>query len=187
MNEAAMRMTVDEFLRFEGEQDVHYELHDGLVVAMAPPADAHGVLAVNIGSALMNALRGRGHCRPRAQAGIALRRGSGSVYEADLAVSCAPPDRARRTVEDPILVVEILSRSTREFDRRVKAADYKTIPSIVEILLIDSERMWAEVHRREAGGWSAQLAEGAGARLSLASAGLDLPLADLYEGVALAS
>jgi Uma2 family endonuclease len=63
----------------------------------------------------------------------------------------------------------------------------KTIPSVQEIAIVDSETAYAEVHRRtEDGRWLVEIARGLDGRLRLASVDLDLSLAGLYEGVELA-
>jgi Uma2 family endonuclease len=88
-----------------------------------------------------------------------------------------------RLIRDPFLVVEILSPSTAAFDQRSKAADYRRIPSVQEILLIDSEHLFAEVLRRRGDDWISEIARGAAAVLSLNSVPLRIAMTDLYEGM----
>jgi Uma2 family endonuclease len=64
------RMTVDEFLRWEDGTDTRYELVDGFVVAMAPPAPRHGALFVRLAGVINAALRGRPPCAAYGEAGI---------------------------------------------------------------------------------------------------------------------
>jgi Uma2 family endonuclease len=182
------RMTIEEFLAWEGEPNVHYQLRDGYPVAMAPPADAHGILMINLGAALKDALKGRPDCRPRAQTGIRSVRNPRSLHEADIAVACTPSEPKRRVLPDPIVVIEILSPSTAEDDFQVKLPDYRIIPSVREIVLIDSTRKLCQVHRRPDQGdwWPAQILGGDDAILRLDSIGFEATLAHLYDGVPIA-
>ncbi len=141
---AFKRMSVNEFIRWEDGTDTRYELVEGIPVAMAPPMPGHGMLAVALGGELRSALRPRRPCIVQAEAGIARPERDDTCYIADLAVTCDPPRPGDRLIRDPILVVEILSPSTSVFDRQSKVPDYRRIPSVQEILLINSESVFAE-------------------------------------------
>ncbi|MEK0084520.1 Uma2 family endonuclease [Benzoatithermus flavus] len=140
---AEKRMTVDEFLRWDDGTDTRYELVDGVIRAMAPPGGAHGTVAANATALIHAALRSRRPCRPQAEAGV--RINDQTWWQADIAVTCKPP--APEIVE-PLLVIEVLSPHTRAHDLGRKLDDYKTLPSVQEIWMIDSEKRWAQVWRR---------------------------------------
>jgi len=184
MADAALKgMTIDEFLHWEDGTDTRYELLAGFVVAMAPPAARHSLLATALGGEIRSALRARPPCRVYGEAGIVRPDRSDTCYVADLAVTCQPLRVDDRLIRDPILIVEILSPSTAAFDRQTKVADYRRIPSVQEILLIDSESVFAEVLRRDGERWITEIVQGPGAILSLAAVPLNIPMAELYEGV----
>jgi Uma2 family endonuclease len=65
----------------------------------------------------------------------------------------APREPGRRMVIDPVAIVEVLSPSTGQVDRWRKVADYRTLPSIQEILVAFSDERRVEVQRRTADGW----------------------------------
>lgn len=180
---AFKRMTVDEFARWDDGSDTRYELVEGTPVAMAPPMPGHGVLAVALGAELRAALRSRRPCIVQAEAGIARPERDDTCYIADLAVSCDPPQPGDRLIRDPILIIEILSPGTSVFDRQTKAPDYRRIPSVQEILLIDSESVFAEILRRSGEQWITEIVRGPDAMLSLASVPLTIPMAELYTGL----
>jgi Uma2 family endonuclease len=139
LSEAAVkRMTVSEFLRWEDGTDTRYELRDGVVVAMAPPATAHGFLAARVCARIGGVLQSRRPCMVQVEASTALPERDDTCYVADLAVTCTPPLRGDQLIRDPLLIVEVLSPTTGLYDRQVKAANYRRIPSVEEILLIDS-------------------------------------------------
>jgi Uma2 family endonuclease len=176
-------MTLAEFLRWEDGTDTRYELLAGVPVAMAPPAIAHGILALRLGARIDEALRSRPPSFGQSEAGIVRPDRDDTCYVADLAVSCSPPERGQQLLQDPLLIVEILSPGTAMNDRQTKVADYRCIPSVEEILLIDSASIFAEVLRREGDRWITEIIGGPQARLSLASIRLAATMADLYTGI----
>ncbi|MGH7040385.1 MAG: Uma2 family endonuclease [Stellaceae bacterium] len=187
MSEAAVKgMTLEDFLRWEDGSDTRYELIGGFPVAMAPPAEAHRILAARLIARIDAALASRRPCNVQPEAGVLRADRNDSYFIADLAVTCQPNQRGRQMIEQPILIVEILSPGTERHDRLVKVPAYRQIASVAEILLIDSESLYAEILRRDGARWIADLVRGAEGELFLAAIGLRLGLGDLYEGIDLA-
>jgi Uma2 family endonuclease len=180
---AIRRMTLEEFLHWEDGTDTRYELIDGFPMAMAPPARAHGMLCARLAGAIDAALRSRRPCSAQTEAGIARPDRSDTCYVADVAVTCRPYQQGEQLVEDPILVVELLSPGTERYDRRTKVPAYREIESVNEILLIDSEAAYAEIFRRNGATWFSEIVQGREAELNLSSIELRLPMAELYEGI----
>lgn len=180
---ARLPMTIAEFLVWEDGTDTRYELLDGVVRAMAPTLRAHGIVQANLARLIGNALRG-GPCTVQTEAGISSRFRRNTLYIADIAVSCTPHTGAgEQDLPDPVLVIEMSSPSTAKHDRDVKLPDYRRIASLREIVLIDPFRIACEVHRRSESGWTVEVLADPSDRLVLDSAGLSVPLADIYEGV----
>ena len=90
--------------------------------------EAHAAIVINLGAELRSRLRPP--CRVLGEAGILITDRSDTYYQADLAVTCAPPDRARQHVLDPVLLVEVLSPSTAVHDRGRRVEDYSRLPSV---------------------------------------------------------
>ena len=186
MSERAFgRMTVEEFLRWDDGTDTHYELIDGVPVAMAPPAEAHRILMTRLLSGIDARLAGRRPCNAQPEAG-GLRADRNSYFEADIAVTCQPNERGRQAIAEPILVVEILSPGTEHHDRQTKLPAYRQIPSVEEVLLIDSQEAYAEIHRKSGDHWITELVQGLSAKLRLASVDLEIGMAELYDGLDIA-
>jgi Uma2 family endonuclease len=186
MEPAHKLLTVVEFLDSCPNGDRHYELFDGVIVAMAPPAIAHQRIAANLTGEIYAALRAnRPDCAIGSQGGIAPQGLSGRNYfETDIVVTCRFANDYRGINAEPLLIVEILSPSTERDDHFVKLPQYRAIPSVEEILYIESERVAATVYRRAAdGNWRANEIAGHEARLRLPTIGLDVPLATVYRGV----
>jgi len=173
-------MSLAEFLEWDDGTDTRYELSGGRLLAMAPPSEAHGVVVMNLGRQIGNRLKPP--CRVVAEAGILVPGRKDTWYQADLAVTCAPPTRGARHVTDPVLVVEVLS-PTAPHDRGTKLVDYREIASVREILLVASDSRRVELWRREGARWIVETLIGdAGLRLEAIEA--DLPLSAIYENVA---
>jgi Uma2 family endonuclease len=126
MAEPAFRnMTLEEFLRWDDGTDTRYELMDGFPVAMAPPAEAHRILALRLGSRIDLALAGRRPCNAQIEPGVVRPDRADSYYVPDIAVTCEPNEPGRQAMVDPILIVEILSPSTEPTDRRLNFPSIK--------------------------------------------------------------
>src|SRR5215831_15323223 len=183
MSERAIRrMTLEEFLRWDDGTETRYELIDGFPVAMAPPAEAHRILAVRLISRIDGALASRRPCNAQIEPGVVRPDRADSYYVPDIAVTCEPNAPGRQAMVDPTLIIEILSPSTERSDRRLKLPVYQSIESVHDILLIDADNHHAELYRRENNHWGIELVRGAQATLYLASIDLSIPMAELYEG-----
>ena len=186
MAEAAIRhMSLEEFLHWDDGTDTRYELIDGFPVAMAPPAEAHRILAVRLVSRTDAALASRRPCDAQIEPGVVRPHRADSYYVPDIAVTCEPNEPGRQAMVDPILIVEILSPSTERTDRRLNMPAYQTIESVREIMLIDAHSHHAELYRREDDRWGIQLVRGAEASLFLTSVDLRISMSELYEGIAI--
>jgi Uma2 family endonuclease len=180
-------MTLDDFLRWDDGTETHYELIGGFVAAMAPPAEAHRILAMRLGSRIDAALSDRRPCNAQIEAGVIRPDRADTYFEADIAATCAPNEPGRQAVSEPFLIVEILSPSTDRHDRRVKLPVYRQIETVQEILLIASDERYAELHRRSGAHWITEIVRGGEGILRLASVGIEVPFSELYEGIALAA
>jgi Uma2 family endonuclease len=177
-------LTVDEFLDSCPNDQRHYQLIDGVIVAMAPPAIPHQIIAGNLAFEIGAALRAnRPNCTVRSQAGIAPQGLAGrNHFETDITVTCEPGGY-KGIAEEPVLIVEIQSPSTERDDHFVKLPHYQRLASLREILYVESERVAATVYRRRARGWTTRELAGADTRLRLAAIGLDISLSAVYRGV----
>ena len=85
-----------------------------------------------------------------------------------------------------MLIVEVLSPSTASHDRQIKVPDYCRIPSVAEIVLVDSESVFAEILRRDGRHWMIEIVQGPSATLSLLSIGMSVAMSELYRGIEVA-
>ena len=186
MAEPAIKsMSLDEFFSWDDGTETHYELIDGFPVAMAPPAEVHRALALRLGSRIDAALSPRRPCNAQLEAGVIRSDRAHSYFEADIAASCIPIEFGRQAIEAPFLIVEILSPSTERHDRRIKLPAYRQIETVQEIVLIASDGIYAELHRRSGAQWITEILRGPGATLTLMSVPIEIRLGDLYAGMVL--
>jgi len=186
MPELAIKpMTLEDFLCWDDGTDTHYELISGFPVAMAPPAEAHRILAMRLGSRIDAALSIRRPCNVQSEAGVIRSDRADTYFESDLAATCEPNEFGRQAIKNPFLIVEILSPSTERHDRWVKLPVYRQIGTVQEILFIGSDGIHAELHRRSGAQWITELLRGTEAVLNLTSVPLEIPLSELYAGIAL--
>jgi Uma2 family endonuclease len=184
------RMTIAEFLAWN-PKDLSvrsWQLIDGEPVAMAPATDAHGAILVEIGSLIGNHLLSRGSPgRVIAKPGIVPRVRSDRNYRVpDLGITCAAPSSSLM-VPEPILVIEILS-PTNEVETWANIWAYTTIPTVMEILIVSSTKIEAELlRRRRDGSWPETPDQvGADADLKFESVDFTVVLRDIYRTTALA-
>lgn len=178
------------YLDWETEQIEKHEYLNGEVFAMAGASEAHVTIALNVAMALRTHLRG-GPCSVFISDMKLRVEQANAFFYPDVLVTCAEADRAHTQYKTaPSLIVEVLSPSTSAYDRGDKFAAYRSLPSVREYLLIDAEHRRAELFRRDtsdpaesgAGRWLLYPLEGEQV-IDLASVGLQLPLAAVYEDV----
>ena len=146
-------MSASEFLAWDDGTDTRYELIDGVPWAMAPRSVDHGRIVGNAYGIVEAALRDRRPCRAVPGGGLRIEEGPpGRVYTPDLLMTCEPIE-GRHVCEAAPLVVEVLSPSTKSYDKRFKLPRYSALPFVEEIWLVDSRVQLAQVWRRLEGSW----------------------------------
>lgn len=181
-------MTVSEFLEWnpeDGRAGV-WQLRDGEPELMAPASDVHGSIQSELNRLIGNHLVQRGvPCRVVSTPGvIPPLRSDYNMLIPDLAVTCRPP--SGHAIAEPLLLVEILSPSNAA-KTRANLAVYRLIPSVQEIIVLNSARVFAELLRRDNGTWPAEPEYiGAEGELRLDSVDFTFPLRAAYRTAGLA-
>ena len=145
-----LKMTVDEFLAWAEAQPGRHELINGRVFAMAPERVRHTGTKFAVSLALFQAIRKADLACEMLPDGATVRIDRFTAFEPDALVRCGRPlqDDAIET-PDPIIVVEVLSPSTRNYDAGAKLAGYFMLPSIRHYLMVDPDRRIIVHHRRD--------------------------------------
>lgn len=174
--------TLEAFLDWEERQELRYERVGGVVRAMTGGTLEHNDIADNTMAALRQRLHG-GRCRAwRADAKVIAP--GGDVMYPDVVVSCAPQERHRTSVDQPVLVVEVTSPSTEKHDATEKRWAYQSIPTLRHLVFLAQDKALAEIASRNADGtWTSRFVEGLGGVVELPALELGLPMRELYEDV----
>jgi Uma2 family endonuclease len=173
-------MTLAEFLEWEERQPLRYEF-DGIgPVAMTGGTVGHSIIQGNLAIAVGGRLRGD-PCRFYGS-DLKFQVAEGHVRYPDGMVLCSPVDRTATVVHDPVVVFEVLSSSTTRSDRIVKAREYQATPSVQRYVMLEQDGVNATVYARSGGTWTHEILV-ADSILSLPEIGVELPLAELYDGI----
>lgn len=176
-----LHYTYEEYLALEEESTVRHEFLDGEIYAMAGGSPDHAALAAAVIAALGSRLPAG--CRIFTS-DLRLRiPATGLSTYPDAAVVCGPTERApedRLAVTNPVLLVEVTSPSTEDYDRGEKLRHYKSLPSVREILIVSHREPRLTVHRRQVEErWNEETA-GLGQTVALASLATELGVDEVY-------
>jgi Uma2 family endonuclease len=177
-------MSVEDYLILnKNSKDARYEYLDGEIRMLAGGSPDHSIIIANLTATIKGPLRGN-QCRVY-NSDVQLKLSEKRYVFPDITVSCDERDRSQKeTIRYPRLVVEVLSPSTEATDRGRKAAYYRACPTIQEYMMVDSEDIFVEVHRREGEIWTINTFE-PGNIITLESLGIQFPIEDAYEGTSL--
>ena len=178
-----LNYTYAEYLGFEASSNVKHEFLDGQIYAMAGGTPEHAALAAAAITLLGPQLRG-GECRPY-NSDLRVRTPSGLTTYPDVTVICGPRQIDAidpLAITNPALIVEVLSRSTEEYDLGDKFEHYKTFASLREYVLVSYRERSVEIRSRGENGWQTTVVrEGTIAELLI---GAQLDVRELYSAAA---
>lgn len=174
--------SVQDYVLLERDSSVKHEYLDGQIYAMSGGTPEHALLAMAVGGDLRAALRG-GHCRVYSSDLRVCVRKTGLRTYPDVTVVCGllesdPEDE--NSVTNPILLVEVASKSTEAYDRGEKFDNYKQIRSLKEYVLVSRRERAIEVRRRTSSGWTSHVAR-SGDQVVLRSVGVTLDVDAIYQ------
>jgi Uma2 family endonuclease len=179
---ARRRYSVEEFYEFVSGQEQGYELVDGEPVMMAGANRRHDRIAGNAIRVVGNHLVGH-RCQPFTS-DTYIRIPAGNRRQAGMGIDCGPFEDASLEASEPMLLMEILSPTTRTFDRNDKLEEYKTIPELEYILLVDPDYPQVRLYQRGADRlWTSERITGLDAVAAMPLLNLRLSLSDLYAGL----
>ena len=179
-------VAITDYLAGEASSDVKHEYLGGTVHAMAGATNRHNVIAGN-GFALMHGqLRGKS-CQPfngdtkvRIELPDHIR-----FYYPDAMVVCHPNPASDHYQNQPVVIIEVLSDSTRRTDLGEKRDAYLTIQTLHVLLFVEPDTPAVTVYRRKSeGGFALEYHTGLESTIPLPEIDASLPLAELYERVA---
>ncbi len=178
--------TPEEYLEIEETSTIKHEYIQGHIYAMAGASKAHVILTGNLVTLLNNHLRGTGCIVYSTDMKVRIEVAN-TFYYPDVTVTCDERDRtsSEDLIRYPRLIIEVLSRKTESFDRGDKFADYKTLETLEEYILVNQYQMSVERFQRNAEGLWVPFAYRESDEVSFASVNFHQAIAELYENVAL--
>ncbi len=186
MRPAKKSYTVAEYLAMEQVADYKSEYYNGEIYAMSGGTSDHSLIAVNLVIELGLQLRAK-PCRVYNSDMRLLVKRSGLYTYPDIMVICGKlefVERRNDTVTNPLLIVEVLSESTREYDRGQKFLFYQQIPSLRDFVLVESESPHVEYYQRAEGDkWTVEILDGLDATVKLESLACEIPARQIYDKV----
>ena len=178
-------MTHEQFFRWAEAQDGHYEFDGERPVAMTGGTNDHGVVVANIISELRNRLRGK-PCRPLSAAGGGVATTGSKIRYPDATVTCSPVRGADRLIPNPVVVFEVVSDGNARTDRFDKMREYHAVPSIKHYVLVEQHTpVLVRYSRQHDEPWTATSLS-VGDTLVLAEINVEIPVADIFDGVTFA-
>ncbi len=175
-----------EYLELEEDSLEKHEYFDGEIFAMAGATADHNVLAANTISSIHSQMRGK-RCRVVGSDQRVKVLEEGLYTYPDAVVYCPPfqfDSIKKTTLLNPVVIIEVLSSSTADYDKGKKFDSYKKIESLRDYILISQDEMRVEhFHRNERDEWVHDAQSTASSAITLVSIDCVLPLADVYDGI----
>ncbi len=153
----------------------------GEIRAMSGGTADHSTIAANLIRALGNALTPKG-CRVFGSDMKVHTNASVNTFP-DISVVCGPPTfyQGRKDIyTNPLLIIEVLSRSTEAYDQGDKFRSYQTLPSLTDYLLVAQDEARVLLYTRRGDLWHSRAVPGLGSTVHLPSVNVTLSLSDVY-------
>ena len=182
--------TLAEFLRRAEKSEELLEYYDGIITKLPMAREPHNEIIINVGSAFKNAIKSNSK-KYRVLGGQqkvympALNHG---VFPDVIVIDDAPKywDDNKVLLINPIVIVEVLSRSTKKNDRTSKFTDYKTLESFKEYVLIEQNKCLVETfYQAQPGVWHVTVCKNINESIYLKSIDCTISLSDIYENIEL--
>ena len=183
-------VTIDEYLEMENAATGKHEYYKGEVFAMSGAKGQHIIICRNLMIALGIQLKGK-PCQPYgSDMRIHIPVNTLFTYP-DLTIVCGDPESHNDddlNFLNPTVIFEVLSPSTKNYDRGEKFSLYRAIPSLKEYILVDSENLVIEAHHiNERGNWALKEYSNIDDKLYISAIQVSIAIKDIYEGTKVAN
>jgi Uma2 family endonuclease len=178
-------LSIEDYLAGEEVSEVKHEYLGGVVHAMAGGTNRHNTIAGNVFALLHSSLQGK-PCRPfNSDTKVRIRyRDHTRFYYPDAMVVCRPNPESDHFQDEPVVIVEVLSDSTRRADLVEKRDACFTLPSLKVLVFIEPDAQEVLVYRATPeGGFAIERHRGTDAEVPLPEIDAALPLAGIYDRV----
>ena len=174
------KMTVDEYLAWAQDQPGRFELYAGVVYAMTPERAGHATVKFAVQTALREAIRRAGVACHMLPDGMTVRVDAHTAHEPDALIYCGGEiSDSAVEVSNPVIVVEVLSPSTRQIDASAKLAGYFRISSVHHYLIVDPDQRLV-IHHARSGLDTVMTRILHDGRIALDPPGIEVAVSDFY-------
>jgi len=178
--------TPEQYLELEDKAEYKSEYRDGEIVPMTGGTTNHNKIALNFAANLKFALRGQNYDIYIGDVRLWIPRYRQYTYPDVMVIQGQPiyTGKSTTTVVNPLLIVEVLSKSTKNYDQGDKFLYYRSIPDLQEYILIDQDKYHVmQESKTNDGRWLLTERESEDAVLALSSIELEINMTDIYERV----
>lgn len=180
--------SLEEYLRREEKNAYKSEFFNGQIIRMPGGKSTHNLIANNISTALRYTIKNSklNFIAFNSDQKIYIPNKEIVVYPDALVIAEKPEYWKNRKdlIVNPLLIVEVLSKSTRGYDKGEKFMHYRTLPSFKEYVLIEQDEFKVEIwYRAEENTWKITTVTDDSALIYLNSIGASVSLSDIYENI----
>lgn len=181
--------TVEDYLAFEKTSSIRHEYVSGQIYAMAGGTKNHNRIADDFGAVLNHQFAQRGPSCEAFTSDVKVHVNPEVYYYPDVVVACDElaevEEEDEYIAENPVLLVEVISKRTQRTDRFEKMREYQFLPSLREYVLIEQTHYQVEVYRHAAAGepWQKEIYTDPEQEVFLASVNARFTLAEIYARV----
>ena len=177
-------ISIDDYLSGELVAHDKHEYVAGLVYAMVGGTNVHNSIASRVLIQLGSQLKGKRCQALNSDSKIRIRQSHHTrFYYPDVSVVCRPNPQQDTFHDEPVVVVEVLSRGTRRIDEGEKREAYLSIPSLTTYILLEQDSAAATVYRRSENGFEQQVYSGLSETIAEPEIQAQLSFAAVYEGI----
>jgi predicted adenylyl cyclase CyaB len=181
-------LNIEEYLKFENISAEKHEYYQGEIFAMSGSKVNHNIISVNILTTLKQQLKGK-PCQPfNSDQRIYIPQNTLFTYP-DISIICGEIKTKNDddwNIINPAVIVEVLSPSTKNYDKGEKFGLYRDIPTLNEYILVDSETIRVEAFRiNNSGHWELEELKSGENILAIKQVGFSITLTEIYEGTKL--
>lgn len=184
--EKKTKVTAEEYFAYEASIEGLAEFYNGEIFDMAGGSENHSSIGSNLNRHIGNKLDGK-DCRVHGEALRLQIEEANSFVRPDLWVICGKTDlmpNRNDTARNPILVIEIQSKSTTNWDRRGKFQQYRMIPTLMEYVLVEQSVPQVDLFSRNSLGiWEFRSVTEIAEEVHFQSLGISVPMVDIYRNV----
>lgn len=179
------KYTIEEYLEMEELATEKHEYYQGEIFAMSGAKHQHNIVKKNVYSSLLSKLKGK-PCQPwDSDSRVHIQKNTLFTYP-DISVVCGDPEFLNNdewNLLNPTVIIEVLSPSTKNYDRGDKFNLYRDIPSLKEYILVEPEKISIKAfYINQNGQWKLKEYKNLTDILEIKAIQFSMPLTDVYEG-----